>query len=513
MVNLVTVIEKAVDGLSENTPEMRDKVYSKARAAIGRQLDNIDPPISETARQRQMLRLEEAITEIESRNADALPELDDDVFADILADEPVDYGADETYFGDEEDEPEEPFAEPDAPFFDDEEQEPVFGPEMDSGVLGGEMDRGHRNGGDGAGRNLNGDHVSDYLQPQKSRSGGLLIIALVVLAIVAILAIGGFIFRDSISQLVFGPSASENAASMQSSAATDKPSGSAASNATASRNSVAANSENSNGAANSLSGADGDNTKFTQRLLSDGTEVQGNSGTGSAFNGGAEGKSTAVLDISPSQPVVADNEIVVADNRQLESRDVASPPIVGQKMFLYEERLGQQAPTAEQGTVVWSIVRESPGDNLPPEPAIQAQINIPGKSMGALMTIKRNADQSLPASHLIEILFDLGDSFSGNGIKSVQNFALKQTEQDTGDSLIAVPAQITDTFFMIALNDYVEAVQLNLRLLRERNWIDLPVSYGNGRRALLTLEKGTTGAEVFDQVIRAWEAHATSDSQ
>tara|TARA_R110000751_G_scaffold234229_3_gene335563 strand:+ start:188967 stop:190562 length:1596 start_codon:yes stop_codon:yes gene_type:complete len=531
MVNLVTVIEKAVDGLNENTPEMREKVYSKARAAIGRQLDNINPPISETARQRQMLRLEEAITEIESRNADALPELDDDIFADILADEPVEYAADETYFGEEEDEPEElfsepevpfaeseapfsepeaPFAEQEEPFYADEEQEPVFGPEMDSGVLGGDIDRGHRNGGDGAGRNLNGEHVSDYLQPQKSRSGGLLMIALVVLAIVAILAIGGFLFRDSISQLVFGPSGSEKPASMQSSAGTDR---SAASNATASRNSVAGNDENSNRAGNSLSGADGDNTKFTQRLLSDGTEVQGNSGTGSAFNSGAEGKSTAVLDISPSQTVVADNEIVVADNRQLESRDVASPPIVGQKMFLYEERLGQEAPTAEQGTVVWSIVRESPGDNLPPEPAIQAQINIPGKSMGALMTIKRNADQSLPASHLIEILFDLGGNFTGNGIKSVQNFALKQTEQDTGDSLIAVPAQITDTFFMIALNDYVEAVQLNLRLLRERNWIDLPVSYGNGRRALLTLEKGSTGAEVFDQVIRAWEAHSTSDSQ
>ena len=69
---------------------------------------------------------------------------------------------------------------------------------------------------------------------------------------------------------------------------------------------------------------------------------------------------------------------------------------------------------------------------------------------------------------------------------------MKQTEQDTGDSLIAVPAKITDSFFMIALNDYVEAVDLNLKLLRERNWIDLPVSYGNGRRALLTMEKGSS---------------------
>ena len=167
----------------------------------------------------------------------------------------------------------------------------------------------------------------------------------------------------------------------------------------------------------------------------------------------------------------------------------------------------QQGQVSE-GNVVWERVEQPDG-----LPAIRAKIGLADPKVDVTVTISRNTDQQLPASHLIEIVFALSDQFEGGGIGAIQNFAMKQTEQDTGDPLIAVPAKITESFFMIALNDYVEAVDLNLKLLRERNWIDLPVSYGNGRRALLTMEKGSSGAEIFDQVIRAWEARAESSTQ
>ena len=41
-----------------------------------------------------------------------------------------------------------------------------------------------------------------------------------------------------------------------------------------------------------------------------------------------------------------------------------------------------------------------------------------------------------------------------------------------------------------------------MKLLQTRNWIDSPLTYRNGRRALLTMEKGTTGMEAFAQAIR-----------
>jgi len=73
-------------------------------------------------------------------------------------------------------------------------------------------------------------------------------------------------------------------------------------------------------------------------------------------------------------------------------------------------------------------------------------------------------------------------------------------------ALIAVPAKITDDFHMIALNDYPDARKANLDLLSSRDWIDIPITYRNGRRALLTMQKGTTGGEAFNAAIKEWAA-------
>lgn len=181
-----------------------------------------------------------------------------------------------------------------------------------------------------------------------------------------------------------------------------------------------------------------------------------------------------------------------------------SGPARAQKMFVYEEQPGQRSVSAIEGSVVWSIVRESPGENLPPEQAIRARMEAPDAGIGATLTVRRNVNDSLPASHLIEIAFDLTEAFHARAIISINNLSMKETEEATGDSLIAVPAKITDSFFLIALNDLDTAVELNVSLLRDRDWIDLPLTYGTGNRALITLEKGETGRKVFDRVFEAW---------
>lgn len=251
-----------------------------------------------------------------------------------------------------------------------------------------------------------------------------------------------------------------------------------------------------------------DSAKFTQRLLADGTERdEGPAGTNST-DASQEGKSVAAqTEVGRPQDTEEAQQASPSQAAAEESAQVNLPELSiadGEKMFLYEERLGQSSPTAIPGTVSWSIKEESPGSDAKPEPAIQAQIVVPDRGLTALMTIKRNVDPSLPASHVIEFVFSLPPNFEGGSIEGVQRVSMKRTEQDRGDSLIAVPAKITDDFHMIALNDFAEAAKGNAELLRSRSWIDIPVTYRNGRRALLTLEKGTTGTEVFNKALQAW---------
>jgi hypothetical protein len=179
---------------------------------------------------------------------------------------------------------------------------------------------------------------------------------------------------------------------------------------------------------------------------------------------------------------------------------------VGQQAMFYEERTTSAAGTAERGSTVWSVVQESPGGDQPPEPAIRGEVVIPDRELQLRVTIRRNADQSLPASHIIEMIFLTPDDFSGGGINNVLRITMKPTEEDPGSALFGIPAKIADGFFLLALSDRAAEAEANTAMLRRQGWIDIPIVYRSGRRALVTLEKGLPGERAFNEAMDAWQA-------
>jgi hypothetical protein len=182
----------------------------------------------------------------------------------------------------------------------------------------------------------------------------------------------------------------------------------------------------------------------------------------------------------------------------------ATTPAVAQKAVFYEERSETEAGTQHGGSVVWSVVNEAPAEGQAPEPAIRAVAEVPEENIRLTLTIRRNTDATLPASHVIELMFDTPPNFPGGSVANVQRLALKPTEQARGEPLIGVAGKISDGFFIIALNNLSEAANANLDLLSKEQWIDIPIAYATGRRALMSIEKGLPGDRVFKQAIDAW---------
>jgi hypothetical protein len=261
--------------------------------------------------------------------------------------------------------------------------------------------------------------------------------------------------------------------------------------------------------------------KFTQRLNSDGTETD--PGPAGGDPGVGEGTSVAAATSQDGTPPAAQSPEAPGGDQSAATgapgeatppaapgTPPAQPPAaqvaVGQKAIFYEERTSTAPGSAESGSVVWSMVQESPGNDLPPEPAIRGEATIPSKDLQLRMTIRRNADQTLPASHIIELIFLTPDGFGGGGIDNILRFALKGTEEAPGSPLMGIPAKIADGFFLIALNEAKQEMEANLNLLRRENWIDVPVIYKNGRRALITMEKGIPGGKIFEEAMKAWQS-------
>lgn len=181
---------------------------------------------------------------------------------------------------------------------------------------------------------------------------------------------------------------------------------------------------------------------------------------------------------------------------------VAGTALVAQKATLYEEPLdntaAQNGVVAIKAAVTWSAVQDSDG------PQIVGNIDIPDRGMKLKVTFRQNHDKTLPASHVVEIVVQVPPDFPGKGIQDVPRIVMKPSEDGRGQALVGASAKVADGFFWVALSNVQADLSANLSLMKQLEWFDLPIVYGTGQRAVVTLEKGTSGDRVFDQVLAAW---------
>ncbi len=188
-------------------------------------------------------------------------------------------------------------------------------------------------------------------------------------------------------------------------------------------------------------------------------------------------------------------------------------PLVAQRATLYEEGPNQQSGEAVPGTVVWRTESVSGGQNQPLETAIRGDVDIPARKVRATVIIRRNMDATLPASHTIELQFKLPEDFPNAGITNVPGVLMKADESARGAAVSGLSVRVTNGFFLIGLSNLETERSVNEQLLRDRGWVDIPILYDNGRRAVLTLEKGVPGTQAFNDAFAAWGAAPAAAAQ
>lgn len=176
-----------------------------------------------------------------------------------------------------------------------------------------------------------------------------------------------------------------------------------------------------------------------------------------------------------------------------------------QRAILYEETPDNpQTPKVLQGSVTWRLDSENPGQNEPLENVVRADVVIPEASLDLKITLRRNTDAALPASHLMELSFNKAPVGEGRIIRDVGVPQFKTEENARGVPLAGLPVAVSETVFLVGLSNLPSDVERNVDLIRNRPWIDLPVRYDNGRRAVIALEKGASGDRVMAEAFKSW---------
>lgn len=165
------------------------------------------------------------------------------------------------------------------------------------------------------------------------------------------------------------------------------------------------------------------------------------------------------------------------------------------------ESAGAAPATAAAGSVVWTRQTDESGQAM-----LAGRVDLPGRGIGASLSLRPNADASLPASHLLEVRFETSDA--AHMVGRMPGVLAKDEPLAQGIPLSGASVQVTDNVFLFGLSAEPDALERNLDLMGSRHWFDIAIVYQSGERAILTLEKDAAAAELFDAVMADWQKSA-----
>jgi hypothetical protein len=189
---------------------------------------------------------------------------------------------------------------------------------------------------------------------------------------------------------------------------------------------------------------------------------------------------------------------------------VAPPPGAASNIpIAYRAAILLQAPSEPGGvktyvgTVVWRRDAANRGPNQQLSSAIRADIDIPEAGLKTSMTIEKNYDAALSASHTLTVRFDPAADSTVGSVRAINVPEMRRDDAPRGAALQGMQVDIAPNVFLVGL--YSSAETQNVDMIRNLNWFDIPMNLTNGKIAKVTFEKGLGGSQIINDVFNEWK--------
>ena len=178
-------------------------------------------------------------------------------------------------------------------------------------------------------------------------------------------------------------------------------------------------------------------------------------------------------------------------------------PDVARAAMVVASQDNPQNPVVNLGSTIWSTIPPSPGQ--PATVAVKADADIPDLKMHASMTLRKNTDPTLQATHTIDLNFALADGAPITGFKDVAAPQMSEQDLPTSEALTSVKVKISDVHFLIALGNGHQDTTRNFDLMQTRAWFEFPLLLNDDRIAKLALQKSSEGLAMLGKAFDAWK--------
>lgn len=176
---------------------------------------------------------------------------------------------------------------------------------------------------------------------------------------------------------------------------------------------------------------------------------------------------------------------------------VVTQSTIGRAFMVLEPAPG--APNQFEGKVNWTYL---PDNSIGGQKSLRALIEFPASTMSVDLSIARNTDSGLGASHIVMVIFD-GRAGLGN-VLEMSAIEWRERESQVGGILNGTVVPIQANVFMIGLDKAEANVTRNLDLLRTQKWMVFEFRLENGRRGAVLVEKALSGDKAVADALRDW---------
>jgi hypothetical protein len=171
-------------------------------------------------------------------------------------------------------------------------------------------------------------------------------------------------------------------------------------------------------------------------------------------------------------------------------------------VVLSEENNGAPPVKRYEGAINWTAEAASGPGVRAGDLVVRADVQIPDDGLALTLTIRRNNDGAVAASHIVTLEFRPSAGFAGGAIGDVSGILLKA--RLGAKPLAGRIVKTNDQTFRIDLSADDAARAQNLQLLSDSGWLTVAMTYRDGRRAELMLYKGAAGQQAVGRAIASW---------
>src|SRR3984957_9894642 len=206
---------------------------------------------------------------------------------------------------------------------------------------------------------------------------------------------------------------------------------------------------------------------------------------------------------TPSRPPTAAPATPAPETPTQPAQSAAPAPSAGRAAMLIASADNPQKPAVSLGSTAWSLIPPAP--NQPGTVAVKAEADIPDLKMHATMTLRKNTDPTLQATHTIDLKFSFAEGAPVTGFKDVGLPQMRKEDSTAAEALTSVKVKISDTYFLIALAKGDSDTARNLDLMQTRSWFDFPLLLNDDRIAKVVFQKSPEGQAMLEKAFEAWQ--------